>query len=348
MIILQLTKMKKTAQRVKPDQPFKSRALPPADPNLATGVVVAPLSLTQIQKRIEPAGEKYELLKRRYHDLEVKKQKGVFNFSDDEASNSDEESKDAAATNTDDYEKKRRKRTQEDIEREALALGDLYAVLNLEDKTYEAGEGEIKKAYQKMALKYHPDKLGDKYTEELKAQWLRIQLAYDTLSDPVKRKKYDSTLPFDEKIPQVGDFTDDNFYEVLAAAFTRNARFAKKKPVPNLGDENTPMKEVHAFYQYWDQFQTWREFSQYDEYNTEEAQDRYERRYMENENKKIRSKHDKKERARLIKLYETAYNADPRIRRENEQIEAEKVRRKQEQKEHRVLAAREREAQKQA
>jgi len=51
------------------------------------------------------------------------------------------------------------------------------------------------------------------------------------------------------------------------------------------------MKEVRQFYAYWDTFQTWREFSQYDEYNTEEAQDRYERRYMENENKKIRSKY---------------------------------------------------------
>jgi DnaJ homolog subfamily C member 2 len=58
-----------------------------------------------------------------------------------------------------------------------------------------------------------------------------------------------------------------------------------------MGDDSTPMKEVRQFYAYWDTFQTWREFSQYDEYNTEEAQDRYERRYMENENKKIRSKY---------------------------------------------------------
>jgi hypothetical protein len=45
---------------------------------------------------------------------------------------------------------------------------------------------------------------------------------------------------------------------------------------------------------------------------------------MEQENKKIRSKYDKKERQRLIKLAEMAYNNDPRIRKMNEEEEAEK------------------------
>jgi hypothetical protein len=37
---------------------------------------------------------------------------------------------------------------------------------------------------------------------------------------------------------------------------------------------------------------------------------------MENENKKIRAKYSKKERARIIKLVETAYKFDPRIKQE--------------------------------
>ena len=146
--------------------------------------------------------------------------------------------------------------------------------------------------------------------------WLKIQDSYETLSDPIKRKRYDSTLPFNEEIPEPGDFTEENFFEVFSAVFNRNAMFAKKKPVPNLGNMNTPMSEVQKFYKYWDNFDTWREFSQYDEYNLEEASDRYERRYMENENKKIRTKYDKKERKRLIKLSEMAYTNDPRIKRQ--------------------------------
>jgi predicted Ser/Thr protein kinase len=39
---------------------------------------------------------------------------------------------------------------------------------------------------------------------------------------------------------------------------------------------------------------------------------------MDNENKKLRSSHEKAERKRLIKLAEMCYNLDPRIRLERE------------------------------
>ena len=42
--------------------------------------------------------------------------------------------------------------------------------------------------------------------------WLKIQDAYETLLDPSKRRKYDSSLPFDNKIPKEGDWTDETFY----------------------------------------------------------------------------------------------------------------------------------------
>lgn len=214
-------------------------------------------------------------------------------FTDSE---SDDEEVKAEEKPQEDYEKKRRRRTKEDIERELLDKGDLYAILELQDKTYEARDQDIKKAYQKMALRHHPDKLGDAITEKDKEMWLKIVDAYETLLDPVKRKKYDSTLPFDDSIPTSDDFNDESFFDVFGAVFNRNARFAKKKPQYGLGNPESPIKEVLAFYKYWNNFETWREFSQYDEYNLEEAGDRYEKRYMEQENKKIRSKYDKKER----------------------------------------------------
>ena len=63
---------------------------------------------------------------------------------------------------------------------------DYYNILGV-DKN--ADEKTIKKAYRKLALKYHPDKnKGDKKAEE---KFKQINEAYTVLSDPEKRKKYD-------------------------------------------------------------------------------------------------------------------------------------------------------------
>lgn len=63
---------------------------------------------------------------------------------------------------------------------------DYYAVLGV-DK--QASQDEIKKAYRKLALKYHPDKNpGDKKAED---KFKEIAEAHEVLGDPEKRKKYD-------------------------------------------------------------------------------------------------------------------------------------------------------------
>lgn len=158
--------------------------------------------------------------------------------------------------------------------------------------------------------------MGDKYTQKEKEVWLQIQNAYETLSDPQKRKKYDSSLPFEDRIPEESGVTDANFYEVFSKCFLNNARFSILKPVPNLSDGSASIDDVRAFYKFWDNFKTWREFSQYDEYDTEDAQDRYEKRWMEKQNRSERKKHEKEERKRLIDLTDLAYRMDPRIRAE--------------------------------
>lgn len=64
-----------------------------------------------------------------------------------------------------------------------------YEILNVSS---EASESEIKRAYRKLALKYHPDKNdGDAIASE---KFMEINEIYNTLSDKSKREKYDQSL----------------------------------------------------------------------------------------------------------------------------------------------------------
>jgi molecular chaperone DnaJ len=66
------------------------------------------------------------------------------------------------------------------------ASKDFYAILGV---PRSATAEEIKKAYRKLAMQYHPDKnQGNKKAEE---KFKELSVAYDTLSDPQKRKNYD-------------------------------------------------------------------------------------------------------------------------------------------------------------
>jgi molecular chaperone DnaJ len=68
-----------------------------------------------------------------------------------------------------------------------MAKRDYYEVLGLEKGV---GADEIKKAYRKLAVKYHPDKNpGDKTAEE---QFKELGEAYEVLCDPQKRAAYDA------------------------------------------------------------------------------------------------------------------------------------------------------------
>lgn len=83
-------------------------------------------------------------------------------------------------------------------------MSDFYEVLGV---ARDATQAEIKKAYQKLARKYHPDLAGR--SEENEAKIKEINVAYETLSNPEKRREYDNPGP--QGFGGFGDFFESFF-----------------------------------------------------------------------------------------------------------------------------------------
>jgi molecular chaperone DnaJ len=67
-----------------------------------------------------------------------------------------------------------------------MANKDYYEVLGLQRG---ASDDEIKRAYRKLALKYHPDR--NQNNKEAEEKFKEINEAYQVLSDPQKKAQYD-------------------------------------------------------------------------------------------------------------------------------------------------------------
>src|SRR6266403_3799862 len=95
-----------------------------------------------------------------------------------------------------------------------MAKRDYYEVLAVERT---ATDEEIKKAYRKLAVKYHPDKNpGDKLAED---QFKELGEAYEVLCDPQKRAAYDQYghAAFDRRSFGRGGFHDP--FEIFREVF---------------------------------------------------------------------------------------------------------------------------------
>jgi molecular chaperone DnaJ len=117
---------------------------------------------------------------------------------------------------------------------------DYYKALGVDKK---ATADEIKKAYRKLARRYHPDRNpGDKAAEE---RFKEVSQAHDVLGDPEKRKQYDSgTGPFATGGPGGGfggfgnfDFDASSMGDILSNLFGGGGRAQRQRQRAERGSD---------------------------------------------------------------------------------------------------------------
>ncbi|OEL38272.1 hypothetical protein BAE44_0000709 [Dichanthelium oligosanthes] len=81
---------------------------------------------------------------------------------------------------------------------------DYYKVLSLEHSA-AVGTVEIKRAFRRLALRYHPDVCPPSRRAESTELFLELRRAYETLTDPARRIRYEAELRTTEKATAADD-----------------------------------------------------------------------------------------------------------------------------------------------
>ncbi|SPO47610.1 related to DnaJ protein [Moesziomyces antarcticus] len=126
---------------------------------------------------------------------------------------------------------------------------DLYGTLGV-DK--DATQEQIKKAYKKLALKFHPDKVLSSASsggaEDAIQQFQKIGFAYAVLSDEVRRRKFDNTGSTAELMFGEGDADfdwNDYFKQLWTGEVSRQTLDDFKRKYQNSSDEKDDILEAY-------------------------------------------------------------------------------------------------------
>ncbi|NP_956338.1 dnaJ homolog subfamily C member 21 [Danio rerio] len=215
----------------------------------------------------------------------------------------------------------------------------------------DASDDDLKKAYRKLALKWHPDKNLDN-AEDAAEQFKLIQAAYDVLSDPQERAWYDNHREALLKGGVSGEYQDDSidlvqfftvtcysgygddekgFYAVYRNVFESIVKEEKEHSkdeedeedeFPSFGESESDYDTVvHLFYGYWQSFCTRKNFAWKEEYDTRQASNRWEKRAMEKENKKTRDKARKEHNELVRQLVAFVRKRDKRVQAHKKLVE---------------------------
>lgn len=229
-----------------------------------------------------------------------------------------------------------------------------YEVLNV---PRDADLAEIKTAYKKLALKWHPDKNLDNQ-EHAKEQFQVVQQAYEVLSDRQERAWYDShreqilrgsNSDYEDNCLDVYQFFtascfkgygdgEEGFYAVYRGVFEKIAKedmeYMENKEefssVPTFGDSESDYEQVvKPFYDFWMSYSTKKSYVWLDPYNINEIRDRRSVKLAEKDNKKVRQQARKERNEEVRALVAFVKKRDKRVQAHSKLMEAKKLENKQ-------------------
>lgn len=106
-----------------------------------------------------------------------------------------------------------------------MARKDYYEILGIPKA---ASLDEIKKAYRKLALKYHPDK--NPNNPEAEATFKEVAEAYSVIGDEEKRKKYDNIGYSTKDFHDFGGFADFDMHDIFESFYGRYNHNQSRQP----------------------------------------------------------------------------------------------------------------------
>jgi hypothetical protein len=141
-----------------------------------------------------------------------------------ETREAEEEDEDDDA-NAEAFASKRQTRNKADL-RTQLGKADPYSLLELDELRWRATAEDIRRSYRRLVLQHHPDKKAsaDKMMAEHAGEeeggdemFKAITDAFDLLSDPKRRREFDSLDDFDDTVPTAADVAAVGFFHVSLA-----------------------------------------------------------------------------------------------------------------------------------
>ena len=283
-----------------------------------TATATCTLATAPVKRSVEPVGQHFLAHARRKRhgrsfseDERIEAERNVKNVEDVEEEEEDEPES-AALLKSDPKDWKKQ---------------DHYAVLGLSRHRYRATDAQIKKAHRKKVLKHHPDKKAASGNVNDDAFFKCIAKAFEILSDPTKRRQYDSV---DEgaEVPDPSKKNTKDFYKAWGRFFAAEGRFSNRQPVPDFGDDTSPKDQVDRLYDFFYNFDSWRTFEYLDKDLPDDTDSRDQRRYQEKKNKAERARRKKEDNARLRAKTDEALSLDPRYKRFKEEEKARKAKAK--------------------